>query len=224
VLFLLTAAPAVLGLVRSAHAQAPQSSVEATPRYPTAGMFVHNAVLSSDLVSTGSPVTYTVDFGAAFGSISEIEYYFVFGDDPLDFGECLFFDGGFQDRLTSAIGFCNGETSSQTGRAMTLDCLNRPSGCTAFRDGTDSGGIWAEKQAADYVSVRVVSLTVILHGAILAPEKPPAGGRGHFSPGGQDWWPPAVLLVAGLLMAGAATLALCDSPQAPGTPGGGWGR
>ena len=124
------------------------------------GSFSTNAVLSSDLVVEGSPITYLVDFGFGFSSISEVDYDFTFGDDPLDFGECL----------TFGAGFCNPGTTPQTSRLLTILCSGDPGTCDAFRDGVNAGEVAASRFAGSGVaSVRITSLTVTVQGTVATP-------------------------------------------------------
>ena len=104
----------------------------------TSSSFTVNAVLSNDLVEAGSPVTYTVDFGVGFRSISEVDYFFTFGSDALDPGECL--DFANTDVPTGfGGGFCNVGTTPQPSRLLTILCPIAQ--CDPFRDGVSAGEI-----------------------------------------------------------------------------------
>ena len=124
------------------------------------GSFSANAVLSNDLVVTGSPITYSVDFGVGFGSILEVDYFLTFGSDPLDSGECLEFS------VTGAC-FCNPGPAPQTSRLLTFPCSLFPAECEAFLDGISTG------QRTKYLpypggpaSVRLTSVAITVHVAL----------------------------------------------------------
>lgn len=132
--------------------------------------FDGNAVLSGAQVASGSPVTYTVDFGTAFSSVSEVDYYFVFGDDALDPGECL----EFSMELTTGPGggFCNVGATPQTARLLTFPCPSFSINCDLVRDGLTSGQLTASTITGGTGSFKITSLTVTVLGAaqaLLAP-------------------------------------------------------
>lgn len=125
--------------------------------------FSVTAVLSNDLVEAGSPVTYTVDFGVGFRSIAEIDFFFTFGNDPLDPGECL--DFANTDFPTGfGGGFCNFGTTPQPSRLLTISCPIAQ--CDPFRDGASAGQLVASTFPAGPASVRITSLTVTVLGEV----------------------------------------------------------
>ena len=128
-----------------------------------------NAVLSNDLVVTGSPISYGVDFGTSFSAISEFDYFFTFGDDPLDAGECLEFT--IELPTGAGAGVCNVGTTPQTSRLLTFPCPLFPAECNLFLDGLSSGEIFATTFPASAASVRIASLTVTLLGAVQIPQQ-----------------------------------------------------
>jgi len=119
------------------------------------GSFSANAVLSADPVVQGSPITYGVDFRRQFSSISQVDFFFTFGNDPLDSGECLIFGPGF----------CNPGSTPQTSRLLTIPCSGDPVTCAGFSGGVNSGQIQADRfTGSGAVSVGIASLTVTVHG------------------------------------------------------------
>jgi len=145
--------------------------VTATLGALTSSTFSVNAVLSNDLVEAGSPVTYTVDFGVGFRSISQVDYFFAFGSDALDPGECV--DFANTDVPTGfGGGFCNGGTTPQPSRLLTILCPIAQ--CDPFRDGVSAGEIIASTFPAGPVSVRITSLTVTVFGEVAVQQGIPA--------------------------------------------------
>ncbi len=129
--------------------------------------FSVTAVLSNDLVEVGSPVTYTVDFGVGFRSISEVDFFFTFGNDPLDPGECL--DFANTDFPTGfGGGFCNPGTTPQPSRLLVISCPIAQ--CDSFRDGTSAGQLVASTFPAGPASVTITSLTVTVLGEVAVRE------------------------------------------------------
>jgi hypothetical protein len=123
-----------------------------------AGSFSANAILSSDLVAAGSPVPYMANFGRRFSFISEVDYSFVFGADPLDPGECLTFTT--EDPNVSGFGVCNTGATPQTSRLLTFPCGVHPTVCDLFRDGSTAGQLDASTYPAGPASVNITSLTI----------------------------------------------------------------
>lgn len=118
------------------------------------------AVLSNALVVEGSPITYSVNFGFAFSDITQVDYFFTFGNDALDAGECLIFRGGF----------CNPGPAPQTSRLLTIPCVNDPAECDLLRDGVDTRQVTAERWfGAGLVSVEIAALSITVHGTIASP-------------------------------------------------------
>jgi hypothetical protein len=136
------------------------------PRVTSADVFSTNAVLSNDFVVTGSQITYTVNFDISFSSISEVDYFVTFGDDPLDPGECLEFTGDFP----GGFGFCDVSTTLQTSRLLTIPCSVDPSVCIAFSDGISGGQITARTVSeSGTASFRITSVTITIQGTPLGP-------------------------------------------------------
>jgi len=97
-----------------------------------------------------------VDFGVGFRSISEVDYFFTFGSDPLDPGECL--DFANTDFPTGfGGGFCNGGTTPQPSRLLTI-CVQPPSATLPRRH--QCRGNHRKHVSRGSVSVRITSLTV----------------------------------------------------------------
>jgi hypothetical protein len=158
---------AVVGLVSlltvaCQDATAPHDAPRISPDLGTlAGSFNASAVFGSDSVVEGTPVQYTVDFGVAFSSISEVDYFFTFGSDPLDAQECLFF----------RVGFCNPGPAPQFSRLLSIPCANDPGECDLFRDGVDTrqltAGWWLP--GAGPASVKITSLAITIQGTVATP-------------------------------------------------------
>ena len=129
-----------------------------------AGSFTADAVLSGNLISTGNPITYTVDFGRRFSSISRVSYFFVFGDDPLDLNDCLYI---YPREASDGIGgFCNPNATAQTSRQLDFPCATHAYGCDPFRDGVSGGefAVLSGLVAGPEVSLSLRSLTVTIEG------------------------------------------------------------
>ena len=83
----------------------------------------------------------------------------MFGSDPLDEQECLFFTPG-------GAGFCNPGVTPQVSRLLTFPCPYPPV-CEDFMDGTSTGSIFADLPGSS-ASYRLVSMQVTVHGTITA--------------------------------------------------------
>ena len=140
------------------------SVVSVTDRFST------QASLSNPLVVEGSPVTYGVNFGFGFSSISQVEYDFTFVHDLLDPGECLFFRGGF----------CNPGATAQASRLLTIPCSGDPGTCNLFRDGADTRQLTAGTVfGSGPASVRIRSLRVTVQGIRAECVRPGGTPHGH---------------------------------------------
>jgi hypothetical protein len=129
-----------------------------------AGRFTTDVVLSGNLATTANPITYTVDFGRRFGSISRVSYFFTFGTDPLDRNDCLYI---FPSDFPSGLGgFCNPNASAQTSRQLDFPCTTHPHGCDHFRDGMSGGEFIVQSGlvGGPPVSVSLSSVTITIYG------------------------------------------------------------
>lgn len=95
------------------------------------------AQLSNNTVTEANPITYSVDFNTPFASITEVHYFFVFGNDPLDQWESLQVTGDFP----GGFGFINPNQTPQTSRLNTSPCSVHPEICNDFMDGNSNGEI-----------------------------------------------------------------------------------
>jgi len=103
----------------------------------SAAIFGRYAKLSNNIVTEANPITYSVDFQTPFASITEVDYYFIFGNDQLDQWEWLQFTGDFP----GGFGFLNPNPTPQTSRLLTNSCSVHPEVCNAFLDGHSDGEI-----------------------------------------------------------------------------------
>ena len=131
------------------------------------GSFSAPASLGGDLVAAGSPVNYSASFGMTFSAISEVDYAFTFGADPLDSGECITFTT--EDATVSGFGFCNPGPTAQSSRLLTIPCSGNPGVCNLFLDGSTSGQLIASTFPAGPVSVNVTALTITVVTSSPAP-------------------------------------------------------
>ena len=142
--------------------------------------FNTNAVLNNDLVVEGSPITYVVDFAVGFGSISEVDFLFTFGNDPLDPGECLEFTGEF----IGGFGVCNSGTTPQTSKPLNFPCSLFSDLCDGYHDGVSTGQMTASRFAGSgSASVRITSATVTVHGTVAGNLSASLTAQGRYLPG-----------------------------------------
>lgn len=129
-----------------------------------AASFSTDVVLSGNLVTTANPITYTVDFGRRFSSISRVSYFFTFGTDPLAGNDCLYI---FPSDVPSGLGgFCNPSATAQTSRQLDFPCTTHPHGCDHFRDGVSGGEFTVQSGlvGGPPVSVSLRSVTITIYG------------------------------------------------------------
>jgi hypothetical protein len=150
-----------LAIAACDYAAAPEAIVGTGPALAVVGATITgsystSAVLDGNLVVEGSPVTATIDFGFGFSTISQVDFFFTFGANALDPGECLFWTAGF----------CNVGSGPQTSRLLTIDCTGDPASCDLFRDGAATLQLTIDNTSAPGTgSIEVSSLVVTVHGS-----------------------------------------------------------
>jgi hypothetical protein len=128
----------------------------AVVRATIAGSYSTSAVWDGNLVVEGSPVTATIDFGFGFSTVSQVDFFFTFGADALDPGECFVWTAGF----------CNVGSGPQASRLLTIDCTGDPASCDLFRDGVATLQLTIDNTSAPGTgSIEVSSLVVTVHGS-----------------------------------------------------------
>jgi hypothetical protein len=165
----------------------------------TTGSFSTNVVLSGNLATTGNPITYTVDFGRRFSSISRVSYSFIFGDDPLDLHDCMYI---FPSDVPSGLGgFCNPNATAQTSRQFDFPCTTHSEGCDHFRDGVSGGEFTVESGlvGGPRVSVSLRSVTITIDGEAapaVSIDIRPGSSTNRINPRSRGLIPVAILTTA----------------------------
>lgn len=162
----------------------------------SADVLSRNAVLSGDLATEATPVTYAVDFGVRFDSVSDVYYFLVFGEDLLDPGECWEVTAYAGD---PGGGGCNFTPAPQTSWGRWWSYRYNPEVCNAFLDGVSGGQIIAlidEPVPGLFGAVNVASLTVTIYGQVtpnVGIDIKPGDFPNAVNPAGQGTIPVAIL-------------------------------